>query len=402
MLENLAALDADEPAAGWVYREAPVRETEGAASDGKTIVEGKNNVNFLIQSVFEREIRQNDAEVEMNIPADMPFFNEYLFYLFKRQKARVRITQIIAIRRNKTEKSLNLHSIECFADILLFCMISDRQYYPYYYYDTSVASLYTDPFPYFVVTGDRVLCLSADGDRALLLKGVEYARFYRKHFHALKKQCHTLVNYSEGLFSSLEEYSRVYDMENVYMCTHQPCFVCKYGDDDIRRKIRKDFPYCEETTQACVSWLSRLRNVGMYHSVFNQEGLISFMEEGRIDDFPEIVEKITLEERLELLKHLIDSVESERRTVVRMFNEKLFTYPSFITLITSLKTGVGIFTTSRFKYGGSPICLHVHEPDVSEAFYDFMLNLPASEITCSKEETLACLRAVYSKYAKKL
>lgn len=400
MLENLAALDTDEPAAGWMYLKASVREAEGGTFDGKTIIEGKNNVILLVQSVFEREIGQPDAGVEMSIPADMPFFNEYLFYLFKRKKARVRITQIIAIQRNKTEKSLNFHSLECFAELLPLCLISDRQYYPYYYYDTSVASLYTDPFPYFVVTGDRVLCLSADGDRALLLKGVEYARFYRKHFHALKRQCHTLVNYSEGLFSSFEEYSRVYDMENMYVCTYQPCFACEYGDDDIRRKIRKDFPCCEEITEACVSWLSRLRNVGMYHSVFKQEGLNSFMEEGRIDDFPEIMEEITLEERLELLERLIDSVESERRTSVRMFNEKLFTYPSFITLIASLKTGVGIFTTSRFKHGGPMICVHVHEPDVSEAFYDFMLNLPASEITCSKEETLAYLREVYRKYAQ--
>ncbi|MCI7098915.1 MAG: hypothetical protein MR966_08450 [Lachnospiraceae bacterium] len=399
MLENLGSLNSEAVSIGSGFQRVPVYDSDSCPAESKSLITGKRNVNFTIQSVFEREIGKKDAEVQMTVPSDMQFFEEYLFYLYKKAGARVRITQIIAIHRNKAEKKLNLHSIECFANVLPVCLVSDRQYYPYYYYDTSIASLYTDPFPYFVVTGDQVLCLSADGEKALLLGGEAYSRFYRRHFHMLKKQCHALVNYSEGLMSTLDEYERIYDSDHMYVCTHQPCFACEYGDDDIRRKIRKDFPGCQEVTEVCVDWLSRLRNVKMYHSVFKPEGLISFMEEGRIDDFPEIVEEITMEERLELLKSLIDSVESEERTSARMFNDRVFTYPSFITLAASQKTGMGIFTTARFGQGAAPICVHVHEPDVSEAFYDFMLNLPSSEITCSKEETLEYLRKVYQKYA---
>ena len=113
------------------------------------------------------------------------------------------------------------------------------------------------------------------------------------------------------------------------------------------------------------------------------------MEEGRIDDFPEIVEEITLRERLELLGRLISSIESEKRITARMFNEKVFTYPSFISLVTSPEAGVGIFTTSRYGNSSLPICVHVHEADVEEAFLDFMANLPASEIICSKEDTFS-------------
>lgn len=402
MLENLCSLNDETVLPGDGFGKLSDRGLPDRPLQEKTLVTGKSNVNFLIQSVFEREIKRKDAEVEMTLPADMTFVNEYLYYLYKKAGADIRITQIIAIHRNKTEKALNLHSVECFANILPVCLISGRQYYPYYYYDSSIASLYTDPLPYFAVTGDQVLCLSADGEKALLLEGEEYSRFYRKHFHMLKKQCHTLVHYSEGLMSALDEYERIYDPDDLYACTHQPCFACEYGDDDIRRKIRKDIPHSQEVTEVCVGWLSKLRNVKMYHSVFKAEGLISFMEEGKIDDFPEIVEEIAMEERLGLLESLIDSIEKEERTSVRMFNDRVFSYPSFITLTTSLKTGMGIFTTSRFRQGGLPICVHVQEPDVSEAFYDFMLNLPFSEITCSREETLAYLREIYQEYKKKL
>ena len=401
MLENLVCIGDEDPSA------CPGKAIDfsGISSDfmteENTLVTGKENVKHVIQSVFFREISRRDGEVELTMPTDMGFFNEFLFCLYKKNKARVKVMQIIAINRSKTEKKLNLHSVECFADILPVCLVSDRQYHPYYYYDTSISRLYTDPFPYFVVTRDCVVCMAADGEKAFLLNGAEYAAFYRKHFHILKGHCHALVNYSEDLVSSLEEYARVYDPDSMYVCTHQPCFACECDDEKIRSKIRKDFPGCEEITEACVEWLSCLKNVGMYHSFFKPEGVISFMEEGRLDDFPEIVEEITPEERLELLEMLIFSVESEKRTSVRMFNGKVFTYPSFISLVTSLKKGMGIFTTSRFENGGPPICVYVHEPDVSRAFHDFMVSLPASKITCSKEETLRYLKNIHAFYAEK-
>lgn len=400
MLENLVCVGNADPSAcpGKAIDFSDI--SSGLMSEESSLITGKENVKYVIQSVFYREISRKDGEVELTMPTDMGFFNEFLFCLYQKNKARVKVTQIIAIHRNKTQKKLNLHSVECFADILPVCLVSDRQYHPYYYYDRSISRLYTDPFPYFAVTRDCVVCMAADGEKAFLLNGGEYAAFYRKHFQILKGQCHSLVNYSEGFISSLKEYTRVYDPENMYACTHQPCFACECDDNKIRRKIRKDIPGCEEITEVCVNWLSDLRNVGMYHSVFKQEGLICFMEEGRLDDFPEMVEEITMEERLELLESLIFSVESEKRTSVRMFNGKVFTYPSFITLVASLKKGMGIFTSSRFKNGS--ICIYVHEPDISRAFHDFMVSLPASRITCSKEETLRYLRNVYETYSEKL
>ncbi len=402
MLENLVSACGGNP--GSVFENT--NHFSDASADffaqDKALVIGRENIKLLIYSMLDQEVCQKDGEVELTMPADMSFLNEFLFYLFRKHRIKVKVTQIIAIHRKRTDKALNLHSVECFANILPVCLMSNRQYHPYYYYDISVAELYTDPFPYFIVTGDCVLCMAADGEKALLLNDVEYARFYRKHFHALKKKCHALVNYSEELDSALQEYSRLYDPEEMYVCTNQPCFACECDDEYIRQKIRKDFPGWEEVTEACVSWLSGLKNVGMYHSVFKPEGLIRFMEDGRLDDFPEIVEEITLEERLSLLQNLISSVEKEKRTTVRIFNEKVFTYPSFITLVTSPKKGMGIFTTSRFENGGPPICVYVQESDVSKAFYDFMLNLASGEITCSKEETLWYLREVYRIYAEKL
>lgn len=368
----------------------------------KILITGKHNAKYLIRAVFERELAQENPEIELTMPADMKFFNGFLFHLFQKKPFRFKITQIISIHRNKMEKSLNLNSLECFVDLLPVCLVSNRQYEPYYYFDTSVAALYTDPFPYFVVTRDCVLGISSDGEKVLLLNSTEAVGFYRRHFQTLKKQCHALVNYSEGLISLLGEYYRVYDSRNMYVCMSQPSFICEWDDEEIRKKIRKDFPGWEEVTEACVSWISSLRKVDMYHSFFKAEGVIRFMEEGRIDDFPEIVEEITIRERLELLERLISSVESEKRITARMFNEKVFTYPSFVSLVTSPETGVGIFTTSRYGNNSFPISVHVHEADVEEAFRDFLDNLPASEITCSKEDTLKFLKDTWTLYAGKL
>ena len=366
-----------------------------------SLVTGIVNVRILMQSIFERELLRENPEIELTMPADMKFINESLLYLFQKHRAKIKVSQMIAIHRNKSEKSLNLHSLECFAHLLPICLISNKQYYPYYYYDDSVSELYTDPFPYFLVTEECVLCMAADGGKALLLNNTEYAAYYRKHFNLLKDQCHALVNYSESLFSSLGEYSKVYDPDNMYVCIHQPCFPCECSNEEIRGFIRKDIYGWEKISEVCVNWLSSLRNVGKYHEIFQAEGVVSFMEEGHIDDFPEIAETVAPEKRLELLERMIISIEKEDRITARMFNDEKFTYPSFLSLSVSLKNGIGIFTTSRFGAGLPPICIHVNEPDLSEAFYDFILSLPFSELTCSKEETLKYLKDILQIYKNK-
>lgn len=366
-----------------------------------SFIVGSSNVHFLVQTIFQRELKRENAHVEVTMPADMEFLNEFLLYLYQESKARIDVSHIVAIHRRRKGKKLNLHSIESFANLLPVCLVSNGQYNPYYYYDDSVSVLYTDPFPYFMVTRDCVLCMDANGEKALLLNNKEYVCCYRKHFERLKNQCHALVNYNQGVFSSLEEYGKLYDPQNMYVCVNQPCFACECSDEEIRHLIRKDIDGWEQIADACVQWHSSLQKVERYHSLFKAEGVISFMEDGHIDDFPEIAYAIPEKARLDILGRLIVSIEKDEHLMARMFNKEKISYPSFITLSTTMKTGVGIFTTSRYKKGAPPICIHVQEPDVREAFYDFIQYLKAGELTCSKAETLEYLCEIQQIYAQR-
>lgn len=402
MLTNLASIANDYPSSLHEDQDFFSGHDIDFLARKESLISGKDNVKFLIESLLWRELNQDDPHVELTVPKELRFFNELLMYLYRKKKAKIKITQIISIHRNEEKESLNLHSIETFVNLLPVCLVSDCQYHPYYYYDCLIASLYTDPFPYFIVISDCVLCIAANGEKALLLNNVEYAKFYRKHFYVLLERCYAMVNYSENLASSVYEYSKVYDPEKMYVCIHQPCFAWECDMEMVRAKVRKNDPGWQETLEVFEDWMSGLKKVAMYHFAFNAEGLISFMEEGKVDAFPDFEKSIALEERIEILKKLILSVEEETKISARMFNEKIFTYPCFLTILTSEQKGVGIFTNSRFRNGVHPVYIYTAEPDVNKAFFDFMEALPVSEMTCSKEQTLKYLRSTLALYEKKL
>ncbi|MDO5409939.1 MAG: helix-turn-helix transcriptional regulator [Lachnospiraceae bacterium] len=401
MLENLSSVYFENPSPISFSCDYHAGEFDFKMEEN-SLITGSSNVQAMVQSVFERELCCKNPEIELTTPTEMHFLNEYLFYLFKKRGINGKIRHMIAIHRKKTEKSLNLHSIECFSWLLPLCLVSRQQYHPYYYYDTAVTELFTDPFPYFIVTRDCVLCMAADGAKAILLNSREYADFYRKHFKNLSGKAHELVHYSSGLVSTLAEYRKVFHSDNMYVCTHQPCFPGVCSPDEIRARIRSDIPQSRKIAEICVEYLTSIQSVKKYNHAFMREGVIRFMEDGKIDDFPELVEEIPLSDRLELLRRVVEAAEDGERVEARLFNREVFTYPSFLTLSTSLQTGMGIYTTSRYKDGQMPICIHVYEPDISEAFYDFVLSLPESGLICSREETIRFLREVLETYSKKL
>ena len=155
LFSDLAELDFVPPA----FEESRLLlDLEGYAGR-RSIFNGTTNVQPLLRMVLSQELTRTDARVELTVPPTDTFLSGELLRRYLDGRMGAEVSQIIAFDASGAAEDISLHNLECFCRILPICLLSGRNYHPYYYYD-SIAARYTDPFPYFLVTHSCAVCLS--------------------------------------------------------------------------------------------------------------------------------------------------------------------------------------------------------------------------------------------------
>ena len=341
LFSNLARLDFTTPA----FEESRLLLDLDGYAGTRSIFSGVSNVHPLLRMILSQELTRPDARVELTVPPTDIFLSDELLrrYLDGRMGAQVR--QIIAFDASGAAEDINLHNLECFCRILPICLLSKRNYHPYYYYD-SIAARYTDPFPYFLVTHSCAVCLSEDGSQAMLLRGTDQVEQYHRHFQSLLKRCRPLTQYTADPVEILESYDASTDEDGFYMVMDQPCFGRFYDDAVIRRYLRTDLPFYDRLYEAARQRFGRLRTTERFYTLFSQNGLARFAETGTLDDFPEaLVMPFPSEVRRGLMAAMAEHIRTGDVTG-RLLEPGIF--PDYLSMTTSETSGVGFFTTERF------------------------------------------------------
>ena len=184
LFSDLARLDFTAPA----FEESRLLLDLDGYAGARSIFSGASNVHPLLRMILSQELTRRDARVELTVPPTDTFLRDELLRRYLDGRMGAQVQQIIAFDASGEAEDINLHNLECFCQILLICLLSKRNYHPYYYYD-SLAARYTDPFPYFLVTHSCAVCLSEDGSQAMLLRGTDQVEQYHRHFQSLLKRC---------------------------------------------------------------------------------------------------------------------------------------------------------------------------------------------------------------------
>ena len=216
--------------------------------------------------------------------------------------------------------------------ILPLCLVADNHYHPYFYYDHSTVSYYSDPLPYFILVEDFLLCLSQDLKSAVLYKSSELIQYYRQSISETINQCESLLTCSMDPFDILKQYMDYSTLDGYYTIMAQPCFGKFYSREFIASKVPKELPYYQE---------------------------------------------------------LVDAADGSITGLI--VNPSKFQIPEYLTFTISPDKGIHIFTTLMFEEKAYHSNMHILEPIISKAFFDFILSLPASEYVYSKEDTLKIL-----------
>lgn len=382
LFDDLACLDFSISA----FEETRLLMSLEEYSGGRSVFSGETNVQLLLRMVLSEEMAREGARLELTVPPSDTFLTGELMHRYLDNKATMEISQIICFDAASTGTDINLHNLECLCRILPICLLSGQHYHPSYYYDSHIATRYTDPFPYFLVTHSCVVCLSEEGTSAMLLRSADAVSYYRRHFRELQDKCYNLIKYTSDPLEILSSYQRCTDEDGFYMVMDQPCFGRFYVDDFVSTHLRKELPGYERIFQDATERFSHLQKVSRFYTFFSESGLKRFMEDGTLDDYPvELVEPFPLEERIRLMKKLAASIRSGDVTG-RILREGAF--PDYLAICTSSDRGIGFFTTRQFPFADGLCSVRIEESNLCRAFHGWLTHLPDSNLTMTAQETV--------------
>lgn len=356
----------------------------------RLIFTGNMNVELLLRMILSEELSRENAKIEMTIPPRYIFLNQELMQRYLAEDVNADITQIIAFDALENTGEGYLRNLKCFCQILPFCLLSYQRYHPYYYYDECAQKHYMEPFPYFMVTSSSVICLSENGQEAMLLRSEDQVSYYHRHFQNLLTQCHDLIKYTVNPAEVLKSYADRTDTDGYYTIMDQPCFGKYYSDEFIEAHIHQNVPYREYLSEIAKNRFRVLRSAENFYTLYTKSGLQRFMDTGVLDDFPEILVKpFSMEVRKALMNQMADDI-STGKNVARILEPGIF--PNYLSITTSLKSGVGFFLTQQSPLKDDFFSIHLEEPTLCKAFHGWLLGLAESRHALSAEATIEVMR----------
>ena len=390
MFEDLANLNFAAPA----FEETRLLMNLGQYAGERSVFSGATNVQPLLRMVLTDELSRPDARIELTVPPARAFLTNELLHRYLNGPVTAEITQIIAFDASGMAEDINLHNLECFCRVLPLCLLSRRSYHPYYYYDSGVSNGYTDPSPHFLVTHSCVVCLSEDGEQAMLLRSADQVACYHRHFRALLEQCYSLIQYTSDPLEIIEAYQRCTEPDGFYMAMAQPCFGRFYSDEMIATYLRHELPFFAQILRSAQYRFATLRQVSKFYTMFTESGLRRFLQSGSLDDYPvAVVTPFPPAERRRLMRCLAAAIRSGDVTG-RCMRDGVF--PEYLSMCTSNALGVGFFTTEQFPLTEGLCSVQIKEATLCRAFHYWLTHLPDSGKTLTADETAGLLEHLVS------
>ena len=131
---------------------------------------------------------------------------------------------------------------------------------------------------------------------------------------------------------------------------------------------------------------------------YTKQGVLRFMEDGRDLQIPTfLIEPVTMEERIEVLKALMQQNTNTNRSDY-LLKEDYFSYESALSISCYSPTSIIFY----FGEGDEENTFFFHENSFNNSIHDFLSNLMQTDLVYSYEETKAFLEEVLQQYTQKI
>lgn len=358
----------------------------------QSIFSGNIKVQSLLRVVISDEMTRPDAKIEMIIPPQYSFLNDELFCRYVEENVDADITQIISFELSEKTDEAELRNLEYFCKILPYCLLSCQRYHPYYYYGDVMKHQYMDPFPYYLVTHSCVLCLSENGNYAMLLRSEDQVEYFHRHFQEQLLQCKNLVSYMVESIGVLDSYPSYIDEDKFYVIMEQPCVGCICNDKMVDEHVRQELPQREIFLAAAQRRFRLFRESKEVYTLFTESGAQRFVETGELDDIPSsLIKNIEEKTRKNLIARLANKT-AEGTVKARIIRQEVF--PSYLCMVISSETGITFFATQKLAERNGYFSIHLKEPSLCKEFLGWYQDLAEGSRSLNAKETEVILREI--------
>lgn len=245
----------------------------------------------------------------------------------------------------------------------------------------------------WILSDDFVIQFDGLLSKGMLTTDPEWVGFFHYAYRELKESSQSLGGKRCGLPEALPGYPRTEINVNSleYMPCIGPCLTMEILEGQINEGIPNREALIEEIYKSCSSIPSHGR------AFFCREGLIEFLETGRIDSFPyEIYQQPNMEIRCQVIERAIALTEQGDLTYCMVRDEQ---FPNMKGLYLEHIEG---------KRDSLSIDLHftrgvkerfaIRDKGIQKYFHDFFQNLESMGYAYSPQETVRFMREIVEKY----
>lgn len=344
-------------------------------------------LNLIENSIDQELFSATQPELKLCIPYTENKVYDYIFQQMLGNKKKLNLADVLGFRQQAATDEPR-QAVAALRHLIALSLLENINYRSCYYYfspENSVSMPVTALFPYFILTSDRVITISATFSQAVLYQDTAIIDVYRTEFDRLVARSHTFIEESNDLF-------RVYTLEKVRHLKHVveplPCFSYYIDRELLEAKLNKDFPYYQPLLEAAASHYDdfRKRSHAMLN-VFSLKNLEQFMRDGSLSFPDEVYHVLTPAERLRLVQLVRDDLANDRRNLFAIDDELFFMNSS--TEFTNEQNLIRFILHYRKNNQLVFKAIEIHEPSVVAAFDDFFTSLIKSKYILPKEQTLA-------------
>ena len=347
---------------------------------------------LAINDALTRILHAEKESLTFFMPSSFPFFYDALFTRYTACST-LTVTCLLSLSNAKNSTMKNLEYLEAF---IPFFASPKRGFQAHYIYGDGFShDILAVPFPYFICTNRYTLALSAEMDCAILTKSEAIMRAYRKI-------CQNFLNLATSLYVSpslselLDLYPKCDSSRKIFSAIeNQPCFQWYLDEETIQKYAIANSAEDAALIRKYTDYIFELRKEPNFSTVFGQEGLDFFVETGRIAVWPPHLSRpLDISDRINFLRLMLHDIEKDKFHC-RLANTSKFTVPHHTSNIGVRGKTVIIECLDYVTPNVKNICLT--EEFIVDAFTDFFLHLPNTNLVHSKDDTMKVIETALAK-----
>ncbi len=290
----------------------------------------------------------------------------------------------------KEKKTENIILLQDLIPVILSRKGAD--YRVYYYYDRVAAHLNSfSLMPYFLITGDCVLNMDYELEHGIIYRDPQIRDFFVKQFDRTAGACRPLYERLSDEAELMDHYLQPKAANHFYCIGIQPCMGLLEAAELIGRYLPEGISRAAEALQNRIKGGRKdmLCCGCRVTSYFTEEGIRRLMEEGIVEELPDVMmERPLLEEdRYRALKELIEQAE-QGFYELHLIQEKKYCYPEGVMIDAYDFDDVVLYYYAEDMNG----CFIMGEKSLARLFYEFLESFKDSAYVCSVSETLKYLK----------